>query len=182
MPVTAATVPPILSSVVRAELRASHAGETGAVWIYRGILAVTSDKAVKHFAKEHLQTEKQHLNAFESIIHLFRGSLLLPIWILMGLLTGAIPAVLGKRWVFYTIAIVEAFVVDHYQRQIDLLERDHHCPSTVINLMKACQLEEDNHRHDACHRLDNHITLPMLLWGWMVTKGSRTAVGLAKRL
>ena len=49
------------ASSIRAELRASHAGETGAVWIYRGILLVNRfkrDSDIDMFAKHHLATEK----------------------------------------------------------------------------------------------------------------------------
>ena len=47
-------------SFIRGELRASHAGETGAVWIYRGILLVNRlkrDPDIKIFALHHLATE-----------------------------------------------------------------------------------------------------------------------------
>ncbi|MBC7446006.1 MAG: demethoxyubiquinone hydroxylase family protein, partial [Polaromonas sp.] len=40
-----------------ADLRSDHAGETGAVWIYRGMLCVTRDAAVRTFATHHLATE-----------------------------------------------------------------------------------------------------------------------------
>jgi ubiquinone biosynthesis monooxygenase Coq7 len=51
------------ASFIRAQLRASHAGETGAVWIYRGILLVNRlkhDPDIKTFAQHHLATEKDH--------------------------------------------------------------------------------------------------------------------------
>ena len=37
------------------EMRSNHAGETGAVWIYRGILAVSSNAKVRTFALHHLK-------------------------------------------------------------------------------------------------------------------------------
>ena len=43
------------------ELRTDHAGETGAVWIYRGVLAITRDAALRGFAQRHLATEQEHL-------------------------------------------------------------------------------------------------------------------------
>ena len=50
-----------------ADLRTDHAGETGAVMIYRGILAVTRDAAVKAFAQAHLATEASHLATVEAV-------------------------------------------------------------------------------------------------------------------
>ena len=77
---------------IRSELRASHAGETGAVWIYRGILLVNRfkrDAEIETFAKHHLATEKDHLTQFENLIHRFRGSALLIIWMFAGFMMGA---------------------------------------------------------------------------------------------
>jgi len=42
------------------DLRSDHAGETGAVAIYLGILAVSPDPAVRHCALTHLATEREH--------------------------------------------------------------------------------------------------------------------------
>ena len=48
------------------DLRSDHAGETGAVWIYKGILAVSSDAELREFAREHLATERRHLHFFDA--------------------------------------------------------------------------------------------------------------------
>ena len=51
-----------------ADLRTDHAGETGAVMIYRGILASTRDPILKSFAQGHLATEAAHLAAIELLL------------------------------------------------------------------------------------------------------------------
>ena len=63
-----------------ADLRSDHAGETGAVWIYHGILSTTNEDAVKEFAQDHLATELHHLEEIEKLLdieildrNLFRG-------------------------------------------------------------------------------------------------------------
>ena len=48
-------------------LRSDHAGETGAVQIYRGILAVTRLADVRNFARHHLATEQRHLQLMDDI-------------------------------------------------------------------------------------------------------------------
>jgi demethoxyubiquinone hydroxylase (CLK1/Coq7/Cat5 family) len=103
------------------ELRSDHAGETGAVWIYRGILKVTRDPGVQHFAQTHLQTEREHLAFFERWLPRECNSLLLPLWRASGFLLGAFCALFGPRFVFVTIEAVERFVVAHSQQQIDSL-------------------------------------------------------------
>ena len=33
--------------------RSNHAGETGAIYIYKGILAVSSDSGIRQFSRKH---------------------------------------------------------------------------------------------------------------------------------
>ena len=57
----ASALPPYLAG----EMRSNHAGETGAVWIYKGILALSVDGEIRSFAEHHLATEQEHLAFFE---------------------------------------------------------------------------------------------------------------------
>ncbi|MGB0624820.1 MAG: demethoxyubiquinone hydroxylase family protein, partial [Luminiphilus sp.] len=79
------------------ELRSDHAGEFGAVMIYRGILAVSRDTSVREFADSHLRTEQEHLALMEEIVPPAGRTRLLPLWHVMGWLTGALPALLGRQ-------------------------------------------------------------------------------------
>jgi demethoxyubiquinone hydroxylase (CLK1/Coq7/Cat5 family) len=62
------------------DLRSDHAGETGAVAIYIGILAVSRDLEIRHFATAHLATEREHLAHFEALLPAGQRSALLPLW------------------------------------------------------------------------------------------------------
>ena len=172
------------ASSIRAELRASHAGETGAVWIYRGILLVNRvlrDSDIEVFAKHHLATEKEHLFQFESLIHRFRGSALLLIWIIAGFMTGALSTMLGKKWVYYTIYKVESFVDVHYKQQIEALSmQEFHSKANIISMMKICNADEQAHRDEAFNAIDGEPTLAMRVWGKLVGIGSHGAVAIAK--
>ena len=55
------------------DLRTDHAGETGAVFIYKGILLVSKDKEIIEFAENHLLTETKHLELIEKILFIFRN-------------------------------------------------------------------------------------------------------------
>ena len=55
-----------IPNVIIPDLRTDHAGETGAVFIYKGILLVSKDKEIIEFAKNHLLTEKKHLPLTEN--------------------------------------------------------------------------------------------------------------------
>ena len=58
----------LIPNIIVPDLRTNHAGETGAVFIYKGILLVSKDKEIIEFAKNHLLTEKKHLELIETIL------------------------------------------------------------------------------------------------------------------
>lgn len=164
-----------------AELRSDHAGETGAVQIYRGILAVTGDPALRDFAGRHLLTEEGHLELIAAILPPARRSLLLPIWKVAGFVTGALPALFGPRAVHVTIDAVESFVDHHYQQQIDRLRAEGGDPA-LLALLLTCQEDEVEHRDEARSLHAGRVGPVARAWGWIVGAGSKAAVAAAKRV
>jgi ubiquinone biosynthesis monooxygenase Coq7 len=172
------------------DLRTDHAGETGAVMIYRGILATTRDAAVKSFAQAHLVTEAARLAAIEQLLAPRHRSRLLPLWRAAGWLTGALPAWAGPRAVYATIQAVETFVDQHYTEQIEAIDRlDAARAQPVLQALRAhlhsFRADEIHHRDDAASRLDRHAApaSPVLrLWIWAVGAGSRAAVKICRRV
>ncbi|MCQ9376001.1 demethoxyubiquinone hydroxylase family protein [Methyloversatilis sp. XJ19-13] len=163
------------------ELRSDHAGETGAVWIYRGILAVSRDPLVREFAQRHGVTEQQHLDRISALLPPLRRSVLLPGWRVAGFLTGALPALFGARAVFGTIGAVETFVDRHYQQQIDRLPDDGSHPA-LRALLVECQADECAHRDEALGHGDLPDGWLMRSWCGLVGSGSAFAVTIARRL
>ena len=161
-----------------AELRSDHAGETGAVWIYRGILAVTSNVELRKFAEHHLTTEEQHLTLVSKQMPEQQISIFIPVWKLAGFLTGAIPAIFGNNSVYATIDAVETFVDRHYQHQIDSLRQEGSFPA-LRKLLEQCQADELCHRDEAraAVKSRNHA---LRAWCWLVGYGSAVAVKLAR--
>jgi ubiquinone biosynthesis monooxygenase Coq7 len=175
-----ASLPPIPDWLVQ-ELRSDHAGETGAVMIYRGILAVCRDPAVRNFAARHRATEQGHLDLLNELLPPGQRSKLLPIWRVAGFLTGALPALFGPRAVHVTIDAVETFVDHHYQQQLDRLDVERIHPE-IRALLAQCQEEEVDHRDEA-RELHGGAPGPLLrAWGWIVGTGSAAAVMAAKRI
>jgi ubiquinone biosynthesis monooxygenase Coq7 len=165
-----------------AELRSDHAGEAGAVMIYRGILAISRDAAVRDFAARHMATEQGHLDLIEGVLPPARRSRLLPAWRIAGWLTGALPALFGPRAVFATIDAVETFVDHHYQQQIDRLDAERRLPS-LRALLARCQEEEVHHRDEARGLGQGRAPGAVLrLWAGLVGAGSAAAVAAAKRV
>jgi len=166
------------------ELRSDHAGETGAVWIYKGILSVNPNNKVRTFALHHLETELKHLKKIESLLAREHRSRLLPIWRFAGFLTGAIPALCGSNMTFRTIETVETFVVNHYQNQInDLKTILNYNPNLQIvhSILTECQSDEARHRDEAAQASENAPERIIRLWSLLISAGSRLAVSLARR-
>ena len=163
------------------ELRSDHAGETGAIAMYRAILAISRSEEIKAFAMSHLETERRHLGLIESVLPLRARSLFLPLWKLAGLLTGAIPAVFGRNAVYATIDAVETFVDRHYGAQVRRLS-DEAIHDEVRELLERCRLDEVMHRDEARAGLQREAGPLGRLWQRAVAAGSAGAVVLARRL
>ena len=172
-----------------ADLRTDHAGESGAVMIYRGILAATRDAGVRHFAQAHLATESRHLADIEPLPSRRQRSRL-PLWRAAGWLTGALPALVGPRAVYATVEAVETFVDQHYAEQIESIDQQDpgrmHPPLQALRtLLEACRSDEVAHRDEAASLFvmgGRHPSLALRLWVGCVGTGSRLAVKVCRRI
>jgi len=162
-----------------AELRSDHAGEAGAVMIYRGILAASKDPGVRRFARDHLETELEHLRLMEQLLPQSSRTALLPLWRMMGWITGALPALFGANAVYATIDSVETFVDTHYQEQVDRLDPEGKFKA-LRELLVRCQQDEIAHRDEARQFAHNKRGLLLACWQWLVGAGSSTAVKVAR--
>ena len=170
---------PRVAADLAGDLRSDQAGETGAVWIYRGLLAVSRDAGVREFAKRHLVTEQGHLDKINAVLPWPQRSRLLPGWRAAGFMTGALPALFGPRAVYATIAAVETFVDKHYQHQIDKLAgQPQH--ADLLALLVECQQDECEHRDEAIGLQTKPPGLLLRAWCKLVGSGSEAAVGLAR--
>ena len=161
------------------ELRSDHAGETGAVAIYQGILAVSRDPAVLNFAQHHLTIERDHLELMDKLLPYAKRSKFLLLWRVAGFLTGYLPAIFGSSYVFRTVEAVEEFVDVHYSAQIDRLklERTH---GEIRLKLEICRNDERRHRDEARQRVSGSTGIIISFWVALVTLGSRIAVTIAR--
>ncbi len=170
---------PITPSLA-ADLRSDHAGETGAVAIYCGILAVSRDPEVRRFARHHMRTEIRHRRFFDAWLPRTQQSRLLKVWFASGWLLGAFGAVFGRRSVYTTIAAVETFVVDHYQQQIRWMESDTRY-DVLRHRLEAFCADEADHRDDAADRRARSAGPIARAWSAVVGGASAAGVALARR-
>ena len=172
---------PRVSQALAGDLRSDQAGETGAVWIYRGLLAVSRDPGVRQFAQRHLVTEQSHLDKINAVLPWPQRSRLLPGWRVAGFATGALPALFGPRAVYATIAAVETFVDQHYQHQIDKLQNQPE-QAKLLALLRQCQQDECEHRDEALALQAKPSGWLLRAWCKLVGSGSSAAVELARRI
>jgi 3-demethoxyubiquinol 3-hydroxylase len=172
--------PVTLTARVLADLRSDHAGETGAVAIYRGILFFARDSALCAFAQRHLHTEQQHLEQMQAWLPPSERSRLLPAWRAAGWATGALPVLFGPAAVYATITAVETFVDRHYAEQIAHLQTTPGPPG-LLDMLVSCRADECAHRDESAALAPGGEGVMLRLWCRLVGAGSAAAVALARR-
>ena len=163
------------------DLRSDHAGETGAVWIYKGALWVARGDELRAEIRRHLAHEERHLAALEIILARHHRSRLLFPWWVCGMLLGIIGAALGARLHHVTVEAVETFVDQHYTDQIERLQGSAKFHATQ-QLLQVCRVDEISHCSEAAKLVGTTRSFSMRIWGHIVGFGSRAAVFAARRI
>ena len=169
-----------MNKLLESFLRSDHAGEVGAVYIYKGILSIAKDPALVEFSKRHLETEKEHLRKIEEVLTASKRSKLVGIWKVAGYLLGFIPSLFGPRIVFATIEAVESFVEDHYEEQLKYLRAQDDPDQALINLLQSCQDDEIEHKNESAIKKRSTPGFLLNFWMKIVGWGSSSAVKVAK--
>jgi ubiquinone biosynthesis monooxygenase Coq7 len=121
-------------------LRVDHAGELGAVHIYRGQRAVLGAAAGREQAANTLAEmeahEQAHLDAFDKLLNerRVRPTLLAPVWRMAGFAVGAGTALMGEKAAHACTEAVETVIEEHYAGQISELE--HRDPALAAELTR----------------------------------------------
>ena len=162
-------------------MRSNHAGETGAVWIYLGAKCIFWNKKIQDMAKEHYETEKNHLIVMSYILPKNSHSKLLILWRILGFGLGFFSALLGYRFFCVTIQSVETFVEEHYQEQIDFLYKNS-TSFKLLRVLEKCCDEEVEHQVDAKLQKGNDKNTSFeRFWSNLIGSGSSLAVNISKQ-
>ncbi len=108
-------------------LRVDHAGEYGAVAIYRGQQAVFSALPHKQVVAKQVEEmeagEAEHLKTFDRLLveRGVRPTLLGPLWNAAGFGLGAATALMGEKAAMACTEAVEDVIEKHYAQQADAL-------------------------------------------------------------
>lgn len=132
-------------------LRVDHAGEYGAVRIYKGQLAVMEARAkVRRHEDEALKTvrhmeeqEQEHLATFNKLLNErgVRPTAMTPIWHVAGYALGATTALMGEKAAMACTAAVEEVIEEHYQDQLDDLGADEEDLKATITQFREDEIE-----------------------------------------
>ena len=169
-----------MNSLLKSFLRSDHAGEVGAVYIYKGILKIATDSELVSFSKRHLVTEESHLRKIEAVLPKKDRSKLVGLWKIAGFLLGFIPTLFGPKIVFATIEAVEAFVEEHYEEQLKYLRAQPNPNQELIDLLQSCQDDEIDHKLESAEKKNLMPGIFINFWTKIVSSGSAFAVKIAK--
>ena len=165
-------------------LRVDHAGELGAVSIYRGQRAVLGQAPGRERIAAQLEEmeghEAVHLARFDALLNerKVRPTALTPIWRLAGFALGAGTALLGEKAAHACTEAVETVIEDHYAGQVaELAEIE---PELAAQLEQFRQ-EELAHR-DLAVEEGAHEALGYPVLSAIVRAGCRAAIKISEKI
>jgi ubiquinone biosynthesis monooxygenase Coq7 len=165
-------------------LRVDHAGELGAVCIYRGQRAVFDaapggEEMSRSLA--HMQAQEQvHLARFEVLLadRRVRPTLMTPLWRIAGFALGAGTALLGEKAAHACTEAVETVIEGHYAAQIAELGRREPALAEELSGFRADELA---HRDEAvaagAREAPGHGLLSAV-----IQAGCRAAIRISERI
>ncbi len=165
-------------------LRVDHAGELGAVHIYRGQTAVFSrarggERMAADMA-EHEAGEQVHLSAFDGILTRegVRPTVFAPLWRAAGFALGAATALMGEKAAHACTEAVESVIEQHYGEQIaEVAERE----PALADELRRFRDDELEHRDHAIAEGSREAPGYALLSA-VVTAGCRAAIKVSEKL
>jgi ubiquinone biosynthesis monooxygenase Coq7 len=165
-------------------LRVDHAGELGAVHIYRGQRAVLNrargqDRIAWQLQEMEAQ-EAEHLAAFDRLLteRRVRPTLMAPLWRVAGFALGATTALLGEKAAHACTEAVESVIEQHYAGQIAEVAADE--PDLAAELTRF-RTDELAHRDLAVAEGAREAPAYPLLAA-VIRAGCRAAIRISERL
>ena len=166
-------------------LRVDHAGEYGAVAIYRGQRAVFDALPQKRETAAAIAEmeagEQHHLEAFDKLLaeRGVRPTLLAPFWNAAGFGLGAATALLGEKAAMACTEAVEDVIEKHYAQQAD--ELDAAGEAGLAETVRQFREDELGHKH-AAEAAGARETPGYGLLSGAIKLGCRAAIKLAEKI
>lgn len=165
-------------------LRVDHAGEHGAVQIYRGqravFDAVSGKKALSDTILAMEEGEATHLDTFNRLLaeRGVRPTLLSPVWSVAGFGLGAVTALMGERAAMASTAAVEEVIEQHYAKQAESLAAADPALAETVSAFRADELEHKRTAEDhGAQRAPGYGFLKLV-----IQAGCRAAIRLSEKI
>ena len=165
-------------------IRVDHAGEYGAVQIYRGQRAVferiESKAHAARLVAEMEAGEAEHLRTFDRLVaeRNVRPTAMAPIWRIAGFSLGAMTALMGERAAHACTEAVEDVIEEHYGRQGQALGAADPELSDVVARFRA---DEAAHKETAISQGARDAPGYALLSA-VIKLGCRTAIRISEKI
>jgi 3-demethoxyubiquinol 3-hydroxylase len=160
-------------------IRVNHAGEFGAVQIYKGQLAVLRRRETKKMIETMLSQEEDHFAYFDAKLkneHI-RPTMLTPMWRVMGFALGVGTALLGRRAAMACTVAVEEVIEEHYEEQLQHADID----DDLKDKIKEFQMDEIHHKEQGIEKFAKAAPCYPILRQF-IRQGTKLAIFLSKKI
>ncbi len=165
-------------------LRVDHAGEYGAVNIYRGQRAVfdalPGKSRMASMIRDMEKGEAHHLETFDRLLveREIRPTVFAPLWNAAGFTLGAVTALMGEKSAMACTSAVERVIEGHYAEQAAEL------PESEADLKETIETfrEEELEHHDTAIREGAEESFGYGLMKSVIEAVCRTAIKVAEKL
>jgi len=131
-------------------LRVDHAGERGAISIYKAQLFVSKalNRSCVPALEEMLEHELRHHQVFESLLKArgVRHCYAIAFWALGGFALGTVTALLGERAIWVCTSAIESTVNAHLEHQVAFLA---HSDPEALAAVESIRRDEEAHEEHA---------------------------------
>jgi ubiquinone biosynthesis monooxygenase Coq7 len=165
-------------------IRVDHAGEYGAVQIYRGQQAVFGRSESKARAARIIADmeagEQDHLKTFDRLLaeRGVRPTLMAPVWRVAGFGLGAVTALMGETAAHACTEAVEDVIEEHYGRQSRALEGVDRELKTVVDQFRE---DEIGHKQTAIEQGARNAPGYSVLSA-VIKSGCRAAIRISEKI
>ena len=162
-------------------IRVDHAGEFGAIHIYRSQLFICRYlyKDMVPQLEEMLEHENEHFQIFDGLLkkRQIRSCHALYIWAFGGALLGLFTALIGRNAIWVCTDSIESTVLHHLEWQLDFLsEHDTQAYNAVLSIKKD---EEAHLELGQINGVKSPVYRPLF---WLVRKSTEIAIWLSTKL
>lgn len=160
-------------------IRVNHAGEYGAVQIYKSQLNTLKDQKQKNIIQHMLEQEQKHLEFFEQQIkdNNIRPTIMLPIWKILGSILGKAPS---NKIAMMVTESIETMINQHYKEQINYLNTQPEYKELQKTIEKFRQ--EEMEHHDIAVQNGSKSAPIYNILNYVVKKSCKLAIKISKKI